>query len=194
MRGTCKHPGCVAPHSCKGYCSNHYNRWRRGTDMDAPLRIRAATEHERFWEKVVKTPACWEWTGAKFRGYGVFRSQGKNCLAHRFSFMEANGEIPNGMEVDHMCFNKGCVNPEHLRLLTHSENGQNRSSADRDSKSGIRGVYKPTGSKSWVARATKDRKPHHIGNFKTKEEAEKSAVAWRAEHMPASILDRKKVA
>ena len=190
----CSYPGCQEPHSCKGYCGPHYDRWRRGTDMDAPLRKYGETEHDRFWEKVVKTETCWEWRGATNRGYGSFRSEARTVLAHRFAFKEANGEIPVGMEVDHTCFNKRCVNPAHLRLLSHTENGQNRASANTNSKSGIRGVYQPTGLDVWLARGVLSGVTHEIGRFETKEDAARAATEWRAEYMPASILDTKKAA
>ena len=189
MAKGCKHPGCEREHSCKGYCSIHYGRWRRGSNMDAPVRRYGATESERFWGKVDKTEGCWEWTGANFRGYGVFRSEGRARTVHRLSYEWANGPIPPGLEVDHMCFNRACVNPSHLRLLEHGANGQNRAGANSSSRSGVRGVYKPTGSKVWIARAMLNRKAYHIGRFERLEDAERAAIEWRREHMPASIND-----
>lgn len=188
-RPICSHPGCERPHSCKGYCTVHYGRWRRGAEMDGPVRAHGATEAERFWPKVRKSESCWEWTAAAYRGYGLFRSRGKVRLAHRLVYEWMRGPIPEGMEVDHMCHNRGCVNPDHLRLLTHSENGQNRASANMNSKSGIRGVYRPTGSDVWMARAVLNRETHEIGRFATMEEAERAAILWRREHMPHSIND-----
>lgn len=189
MANGCKHPGCGLPHSCKGYCAPHYSRWRRGGDMDKPIRRYGATEPERFWEKVRKTDTCWEWTGATFRGYGMFRSRGKARTTHRLIYEWTHGPIPDGLEVDHMCHNRGCVNPAHLRLLTHTENGQNRASANSNSKSGVRGVYQPSGSDVWIARAVLNRETHEIGRFATMEEAEQAAILWRREHMPRSIND-----
>ena len=160
--------------------------------MDAPVLRYGATEPERFWAKVRKTDSCWEWTGATFRGYGVFRSQGKARTAHRLSYEWANGPIPDGLEVDHMCFNRGCVNPAHLRLLEHGANGQNRAGANSSSRSGVRGVYKPSGSKVWIARAMLNRKAYNIGRFERLEDAERAAIEWRREHMPASVNDRER--
>ena len=80
---------------------------------------------ERFWAKVDKSGDCWEWTATKSYGYGRIKVNGRMPLAHRISWELANGrEIPAGLEVDHMCFNHGCVNPDHLRLLTRSENAR----------------------------------------------------------------------
>ena len=47
-------------------------------------------------------------------------------LAHRAAWEAANGPIPDGMTVDHICFERRCVNPAHLRLLTHAENAGRR--------------------------------------------------------------------
>lgn len=194
MTKHCKHPGCERKHSCKGYCAIHYARWSRGANMDAPVRKYAATEPERFWEKVRKDGPCWTWTGAVRNGYGVFRSQGAARLAHRVAWAWERGPIPDGMEVDHTCFNRSCVNVAHLRLLDHTSNGQNRAGANSGSRSGVRGVYKPTGSDVWIARAMLNREAHHIGRFEKLEDAERAVTEWRRKHMPHSINDMERSA
>ena len=81
-------------------------------------------EQERFWAKVDKiNNDCWEWTASLINGYGQFyRNGGKRILAHRFAFEQENGEIPIGLQLDHLCRNHKCVNPKHLELVTQSEN------------------------------------------------------------------------
>jgi HNH endonuclease len=62
---------------------------------------------------------CWEWTGARqVRGYGEWRRR----LAHRVVYELLVGPIPEGLELDHLCRNPACVNPEHLDPVTHREN------------------------------------------------------------------------
>ncbi len=82
--------------------------------------------HLLFLEKIVKREnGCWEWTASiKPQGYGEFRVKGKkSSYAHRYSFEHYHKEtIPKEKCVDHICENKICVNPEHLRLLSYSEN------------------------------------------------------------------------
>lgn len=68
---------------------------------------------------------CYQWTDALCAtGYGVIWVGGRKRteLAHRISYRIAKGEIPDGMHVDHLCRNRGCVNPEHLELVSLGEN------------------------------------------------------------------------
>lgn len=94
-------------------------------------------EEGRFWARVdVGHPlGCWEWTaGVQGRGYGQFyagsRSDGtrRPVLAHRWAFEFFHGPLPPYVhgrrvrELDHKCRNLRCVNPDHLELVTHTEN------------------------------------------------------------------------
>ena len=66
---------------------------------------------------------CWEWLGSRTpTGYGTFKWQGRTSPAHRWMWRVLRGEIPSGLELDHLCRNRGCVNPEHLEPVTHDEN------------------------------------------------------------------------
>lgn len=77
----------------------------------------------RFVAKVNKTETCWAWKGAVDRnGYGQFRFNGKTAAAHRAAYELHIGPIPDGLELDHLCRNHGCVNPKHLEAVDKRTN------------------------------------------------------------------------
>lgn len=72
---------------------------------------------------VVEESGCWTWTGKRAkRGYGQFERAKHAISAHRWYFEQANGPIPAGLVLDHICRNTSCVNPDHLRVVTSKEN------------------------------------------------------------------------
>lgn len=88
---------------------------------------RAATLAERLDRHSTPEPntGCRLWTGAQSgsRGsYGHLKVAGRFVKAHRVSWAEANGPIPDGMEVDHRCGQTLCIEPAHLQLATPYEN------------------------------------------------------------------------
>ena len=80
---------------------------------------------EQFWSRVDKSADCWLWNGAKDKlGYGGLAFQGRRILAHRLAYELTIGQIPPGLELDHLCRNPSCVNPEHLEAVAHQVNTQ----------------------------------------------------------------------
>lgn len=77
---------------------------------------------ERFWRRVEKTETCWLWTGRLAEGYGITSYQGRNQRAHRVSWIMANGPIPEGLTIDHLCRVRNCVNPAHMEPVPNTEN------------------------------------------------------------------------
>lgn len=81
------------------------------------------SRHERFWSKVVAGDelSCWEWNGAHLpKGYGSIGSwNGKSQTgAHRaMAEMLTGCPVPTGLHIDHLCRNRGCVNPFHLEIV-----------------------------------------------------------------------------
>ena len=59
----------------------------------------------------------------KNNGYGRLRVNGKNHMAHRWAWEKVNGPIPEGLTIDHLCFNRACIEPAHMRIVTRAANG-----------------------------------------------------------------------
>lgn len=79
-----------------------------------------------FWAKARRTD-CLLWGGAmNSKGYGCFAVDGVSQLAHRLAWEDANGPIPEGMTVDHLCRTRNCVNTEHMELVTIAENNRRK--------------------------------------------------------------------
>lgn len=77
-----------------------------------------------FWSKVVRAEEneCLEWVGAKTHGYGILNRSGRSKRAHRVAYELLVGKIPDGLVLDHLCRNTGCVNPDHLEPVTQQVN------------------------------------------------------------------------
>jgi hypothetical protein len=82
-------------------------------------------DQARFWVKVAPAneQGCMLWTAGKDRdGYGQFKLTGMSDRAHRISYTLANGPIPTGLQIDHLCRVRHCVAPAHLEAVSLQEN------------------------------------------------------------------------
>jgi len=78
---------------------------------------------DRFWEKVNRTDTCWLWIAYRDElGYGKVRWAGRIQVAHRVAYELVVGPILEGLTLDHLCRNRGCVNPAHLEPVSLGEN------------------------------------------------------------------------
>ena|SRR5690242_15659711 len=100
------------------------NYFRARRDL-VPKNTRPSVE-QRFWLKVKKsaTSDCWIWIGGKCpAGYGRFFALGCLVPAHRFSYeLHFGKSVPAQLDLDHLCRNKSCVNPNHLEPVTRKVN------------------------------------------------------------------------
>ncbi len=133
--GFCTIEGCGGEVVGRGWCVMHYARWRKWGDPTIVKNLIGFTTEERFWPYVDKhgpvpeycprLGPCWIWlAGTIPSGYGSFgRGGGGNSgVAHRFAYELLVGPIPEGLDLDHLCYVTLCVNPTHLDPVTRSEN------------------------------------------------------------------------
>jgi hypothetical protein len=95
------------------------------------LRPAAATLREGFPAEAdyllarltIGSGGCWTWTGARnIHGYGKVKRAKKTLGVHRWVWLALNGSLGDGIELDHLCRNRACFNPEHLEPVTGQEN------------------------------------------------------------------------
>lgn len=162
---------CDKPARARGWCRMHYYRWRRHGDPHAMSRQYSIADRLRAYTRP-SAGGCLEWVGAKTRGYGWIRLNGTSGPAHRAAYEQAHGPVPPNIRIDHICRNKACVNPAHLRKATPAQNRAN--SVVTKTSSGYRGVGRE--GSGWRARITVAGRLQYLGHFDTKEAA---ACAWR---------------
>lgn len=188
MKKICLVDGCDSSTLAQGLCPKHYQRMRSTGSPTGTLRKSAAS---RFWSKVIQTDSCWLWTASKTSdGYGQLRIDGKNALAHRFSYELLVGPIPRGLVIDHICHVTACVNPRHLRPVTHKQNLENLTGANANSRSGVRGVYWCEDKVKWRAQIIHEYQRIHVGYFDSLDLAEAAVVAKRNELFTHNDIDR----
>jgi hypothetical protein len=90
--------------------------------------------------KVNEVTDCWEWQAASNNiGYGFIRDEGKMRTAHRVSYEQHIGPIPQGKQVLHTCDNPKCINPAHLWVGTVKDNMQDKVRKGRSNSIGMLG-------------------------------------------------------
>lgn len=126
---------------------------------------------------------CWIFEGYRNKdGYGGIHDGGRWKRAHRVSYEHFNGTIGSGLVLDHMCFVRACVNPDHLRTVTHKQNMEHRHGSHKNSTTGVRGVYRDERCrKPWYVVVGHNGKNHRGGYYATLEEAEAVAIKMRTE-------------
>lgn len=187
---TCSIDGCDREAKCRGWCSAHYSRWRRNGNPLAGT-VRYNNDRDRFWAKVDKSGDCWLWTASTGPfGYGQFNTGRTIVRSHRLAYELMVGAIPAGKELDHICRNRLCVRPNHLRLVTRQQNNQNKSGPSRNCKSGVRGVSWSRHARRWVAKVQHDGIQYHVGYFARLTEAEAAVIAKRNELFTHNNADR----
>jgi hypothetical protein len=86
-----------------------------------PMNYRSVAE--RVFSKAVETPeGCWVISTRESKGYARISDRGKLLYAHRVAYEFCRGTIAEGLQIDHLCRVRNCVNPWHLEIVTSREN------------------------------------------------------------------------
>ena len=116
----CSIEDCGGRHHSRGLCEMHYVRLLKHGDP----------HHDTYGQMILSRVdqsagpgGCWLWTGCTNRGgYGLTKFRGRTTGAHRAVYRLLVGPIPEGLDLDHLCSVRLCVNPAHLEPVTHAEN------------------------------------------------------------------------
>ena len=181
-RNGCKIDGCDnTSKGARGFCAKHYQRFLKYGDPHAGI-TKYSGWREALEKRVARDGDCIVWTGHKNQhGYGRVQVGGNRLrVVHHLAWEQAHGPVPEGMEIDHVCFNRACINVDHLRPVTKSDNARHRRGAQPNSKSGVRNVHAYSGGR-WYVRLKVKGKRLHFGIYDTIEEAEQVAIRARRE-------------
>lgn len=134
----CSIQDCDRPKLIRGWCTLHYQHWKRQGDPLAVLHRHGSgdTPEIRFWSRVVKgnPDQCWEWQGCVgSHGYGAIQINKRKWLTHRYAYYLTTGK-DSTLHILHSCDNRRCVNPAHLREGTNTENVQDAVDRGRTAK------------------------------------------------------------
>ena len=122
----CSIDKCSKPRHGKWRCSKHekdYRLQKYGIEKKSrPLELNEYPKYIENWvDKTSNSAGCWLWKGYKNKhGYGIWTRGGG--FSHRRIYEYLIGEIPEGLQLDHLCRNPPCCNPQHLEPVTAYEN------------------------------------------------------------------------
>lgn len=117
-RSRCSVDGCENLTQAWGRCPKHYERMKKYGSDELP-------EEPPFLDYILsrcEIGICWSFESPRADGYGKVTRDGRQYLVHRAVWEELVGPIPDGMDIDHLCRNRSCCNPDHLEPVPRLEN------------------------------------------------------------------------
>lgn len=90
----------------------------RGEEAEMPKYTCADDLDVRLWGRIQYVGECWVWTGGKSHGYGHIMCEHRVWKVHRLTYTMLVGPVPDDLELDHLCRNRACCNPDHLEPVT----------------------------------------------------------------------------
>lgn len=179
---------CVTETYCLNMCRSHYNRYYAYGDPNVKLKHIRIDDGAlaRYNAKTERVEECliWRGGGGGRHGYGTIRDDlGNDVLAHRWTYDYFVAPLTQGLFIDHICGNRRCVEPKHLREATPKQNAENITVLSTTNSSGHRGVSWNKRTKLWAtyighngSRLSFGYYPEyelHVAAFKVKEQRNK---------------------
>lgn len=185
---TCTVDGCTNTAHAKALCRSHYRRLGIYGDPLGGITTRA----QAFEAKTTRLDdGCIQWTARTnaVSGYGQFWDGTTTVYAHRWAYAKEHGPIPAGMDIDHTCWNRACVNVAHLRITTRKQNLENVGTLRSDNTSGYRGVSWSKQARKWWAHINHHGKVIHVGLYADIHEANDAVVNARNTYFTHNGMD-----
>lgn len=192
-KGICSIEGCAKDVKQQGWCTTHLSRWRKKGDPLAAVKKYYHNPADAIHEKAKRAGGCLIWTGTlTAQGYSYVRHENKRVLGHRWVYENEHGAIPDGMHVDHICGNRACVEPVHLRLATPKQNNENWTRLSSANTSGVHGVSWDKSKGYWIAKVKHNGVTYSPGSgyFKDLGQAEQAVVELRNKLHTHNARDR----
>lgn len=159
--------------------------------MAKTTRRMCKTPMESFTTRTERRGDCLVWTGAlRPNGYGVIWDGHRVARVHRWAYQQFVGPIPDGADIDHICGNRACCEPAHLRPTTRKQNMENLTVLYPVNTSGVRGVSWDGRYSKWRVRVKHNYVERWGGYFDTLAEAEAKAIELRNELFTHNNADR----
>lgn len=137
---------------------------------------------QRMQDRIDRSGACWLWTGnTNDKGYGYITNNGKRVRVHRVAYVLEHGLIPEGMQVDHSCRVRNCVNPIHLRLATNKQNMENIGNRQGSAVPyrGVTRIYRKKTGYKYIGGVKHNDVYYYCGSHDTAEAANLAVVSMR---------------
>lgn len=195
---TCIEPNCPSEVVARGWCRKHYQRWyvhgspvatgsQKTYSLETALELRTRREG-----------TCLIWTGSISKGgyatyNGKLAKQEGTTLLHRLVWMQAHSSIPKGIEIDHMCHTRNCVEISHLRLADKGLQARNHEGLRSDNTSGALGVNFSREKNKYYVRVYYQKVRYNGGYHHTFDEAVDAADALRRKLYGHEIEEVEKV-